>query len=64
MLALPVSYMYKVASASEAFERETGTKLEDAFPEETGAFCEYFVAHSCACLPLPERVHANFDRRW
>jgi len=54
VLAMPPSYLYKVSSMRKIFEGETGTRLEDALPEETGAFCEYFVTHSCVCLPLPE----------
>mmetsp|Transcript_13688 Transcript_13688/g.29405 ORF Transcript_13688/g.29405 Transcript_13688/m.29405 type:complete len:409 (-) Transcript_13688:138-1364(-) len=63
VLAMPSTYLYKVASMRKKFEEETGKKIEEI--EETGAFCEYFVSHQCVCLHLPDHVpRDNFDYRW
>ena len=65
VLAMSSSYLYKVSKLRRAFEEETGQQLEEVFPEEVGAFCEYFISHSCVCIPLPEGVpKVDFDRRW
>lgn len=65
VLAMPLAYLFKVSSMRKVFERETSTRLEEVYLEETGAFCEYFVTHSCVCIPLPTRVPRNeFDFRW
>ena len=65
VLAMPSTYIMKVSSMREAFEKETGLDVNLVFQEEHGAFCQYFISHQCVCLPLPESVPiASFDWRW
>ena len=65
VLAMPSTYLKRVTSMQEAFEKETGLNVHKVFPEETGAFCEYFISHKCVCLPLPECVpNDSFNWFW
>jgi hypothetical protein len=64
-LAMPSSYLYKVASLKAEFEQQTDRHAEDIFPQVTGSFCEYFISHECVCIALPASVpRESFDHRW
>ena len=65
VLAISTCYMHKVDSVKRVVERETGCDLESAYPEQCGAFCEYFISHVCTCIKIPDTVSfVDFDQRW
>ena len=65
VLAMSTLYMHKVDSVREVIERETGHDISSVYPEQCGAFAEYFVSHASTCVLLPESIPSlDFDPRW
>ena len=65
VLAMSTLYMHKVDSVKEVIEKETGQDISSAYPEQCGAFAEYFVSHVSTCVKLPESIPSvDFDPRW
>lgn len=65
VLAMSTLYMHKVDSVREVIEKETGQDLSSIYPEQCGAFAEYFVSHASTCVKLPDSIPSlDFDPRW
>ena len=65
VLAMSTLYMYKVASLKDVIEEETGCDIKSAYPDQCGAFCEYFVSHVSTCVKIPDTIPSlDFDYRW
>ena len=64
VLAMSTMYMYKVDSARDVIERETGRDISSVYPEQCGAFAEYFISHVSTCAKLPDSIPSlDFDPR-
>jgi threonine dehydrogenase-like Zn-dependent dehydrogenase len=65
VLAMSTMYMYKVDSVRKVIEKETGRDISSAYPEQCGAFAEYFISHVSTCVKLPDSIPSlDFDPRW
>jgi threonine dehydrogenase-like Zn-dependent dehydrogenase len=65
VLAMSTLYMYKVDSVRDVIEKETGQDISSVYPEQCGAFAEYFISHVSTCVKLPDSIPSwDFDPRW
>lgn len=65
VLAMSTAYMYKVDSVREVIEKETGQDISSVYPDQCGAFAEYFISHTSTCVKLPDsNPSLDFDPRW
>lgn len=65
VLAMSTAYMYKVDSVRKVIEKETGHDISSVYPEQCGAFAEFFISHMSTCVKLPDSIPSlDFDPRW
>jgi len=65
VLAMSTAYMYKVDSVRDVIEKETGRDISSVYPDQCGAFAEYFISHTSTCVKLPDSIPSlDFDPRW
>ena len=61
VLAMSPLYISYVKDLCDRFKEATGKEASSVLPD-MGGFCQFFISHSCCCLPVPSESPSDaFD---